>query len=166
MRTYTLRCELVARVPIRDAFAVFEDPYNLKKITPPWLHFQITTPARVRMQRGAEIDYEFRWLGVPLRWKTVITEYEPPHAFVDEALRSPYLFWKHRHTFRETPEGTIVADQVDYALPFGVLGAAVHEAVVARQLRRIFEFRQRAIAGLIGGAITRMQDPIITTGSA
>jgi len=25
---------------MRDTFAVFEDPYNLAKITPPWLNFQ------------------------------------------------------------------------------------------------------------------------------
>jgi ligand-binding SRPBCC domain-containing protein len=156
---YVLECEFVTRASISDTFAVFADPYNLAKITPPWLGFRIVTDGLV-MRRGAEIDYSFRSMGVPMKWKTVISAYDPPSLFVDEALRSPYKFWRHQHTFRETQDGTAVGDRVEYALPFGPLGHLVHAVAVAPQLRQIFNYRQEAIAKLLGGAV-RVRPPSI-----
>ena len=161
MRTYTLRCELATPVSVQAAFAVFEDPYNLAKITPPWLHFQILT-RDLQMRLGAEIDYLFRWNGLPLRWKTRISGYEPPFLFVDEAMRSPYLFWKHEHRFRPTEHGTVVSDEVRYAMPYGLLGHIAHQLAVANQLRTIFSFRQKAIAQLLGAEARSLAEPTIT----
>ncbi len=149
MRIQTLDREMISPVSVQQAFAVFENPYNLAKITPPWLNFRILTP-NLEMGLGAEIEYEFHWLGIPLHWKTRITEYEPPFHFVDEALKSPYLLWRHRHTFRALPEGALIADRVDYALPFGILGAAAHRLMVRRQLDQIFDFRQKVVAQMLG----------------
>ena len=157
---YTLECELTTRASLRDTFAVFENPYNLARITPPGLGFRILTEGLV-MRPGAEIDYELRWLGLPLRWQTLITAYDPPREFVDEATRSPYRYWRHRHTFYSSPEGTVVADRVDYALPLGPIGRIAHLAVVSHQLRRIFEYRQKAIGELLGGAIVSVKAPSI-----
>ncbi len=139
---------MIAPVSVQEAFAVFEDPYNLAKITPAWLHFRILN-RDLRMRLGAEIDYELRWLGIPLRWKTRIVEYEPPFQFVDEALKSPYLLWRHRHEFRPLLEGTAISDLVEYALPYGILGDLAHSVVVRRQLERIFDHRQRAVGELL-----------------
>lgn len=156
---YLLECELVTHASIEETFAIFADPYNLAKITPPWLGFRILTNG-LTMRRGAEIDYSFRTMGVPLNWRTVISAYDPPFSFVDEALRSPYKFWRHHHTFRETGEGTVVGDRVEYGMPFGPLGSLVHAVAVAPQLRRIFDYRQEAIAAILGGAV-RLSPPSI-----
>ena len=161
MQSYTLACQLVTTVSVEEAFAVFENPYNLARITPPWLNFQILTED-LQMRSGAEIEYLFRWNGFPLHWKTRITEYDPPFLFVDEALRSPYKFWRHYHSFRKTDRGTAVSDVVHYAMPYGLLGRAVHALAVSKQLTNIFEFRQKAIAELLGGEITDLQAPAIT----
>lgn len=157
---YVLECELVTAASLEDTFAVFADPYNLAKITPPWLGFHVLTE-NLSMRRGAEIQYLFRWLGLPMRWATEITEYDPPATFVDEARRSPYSFWRHRHTFRQTAEGTVVGDRVEYDLPLGVLGRMAHGIAVSAQLRKIFEYRQRAIAELLGGPPLRVATPAI-----
>jgi hypothetical protein len=154
MRIYTFECEITCRTSLEDTFRIFENPYNLAKLTPSGLGFRVLTENAV-MRKGLEIDYEFRWLGLPLRWKTLITEYEPPFLFVDEAVKSPYALWRHRHEFRAVERGTVVADRVDYALPFGLLGQAVQAAVVGRQVKEIFAFRQRTIQELTGGLITQ-----------
>ena len=161
MLTYTLEAELLVPVSTDQAFEVFENPYNLARITPPWLNFKILTEG-LQMKRGAEIDYEFRWLGVPMRWKTVITEYDPPFGFVDKALKSPYVLWHHRHTFRKEDEGTMVGDRIDYILPFGPFGQAIHSLVVANQLKQIFDYRQKAIIELLGGTASEIRPPTIT----
>jgi uncharacterized protein len=152
MKLYTLECEMLAPVAVREAFEIFEDPYNLAKITPPSLHFRITSKEKVEIRKGAEISYRLRVAGVPVAWTSVITEYEPPFFFVDEQARGPYRFWRHRHSFRPTEGGTIVGDRVEYALPLGWLGRIVNRLFVRRQLRRIFAYRQQALAGLMHGA--------------
>lgn len=150
MKTYRLHCELFAPVPIKAAFAVFENPHNLARITPPELGFRVLTP-NLKMRAGAEIDYTIRWLGLPMRWKTLITGYDPPHSFTDEQAKGPYTIWRHRHSFEAVDGGTRVIDDVEYVLPLGVLGQVAHAVMVERQLRGIFEFRQRALKTLIGG---------------
>jgi ligand-binding SRPBCC domain-containing protein len=149
VRTYTLDSELVTSAGLEEAFLFFEDPYNLARITPPWLGFRIVTE-NLKMRQGLEIDYEFRWLGLPLRWKTVITEYDPPFSFVDEAVQSPYALWRHRHSFYRTEGGTVVADRVDWALPLDPFSRPVAALIVARQLRAIFSYRQNAIRQILG----------------
>jgi ligand-binding SRPBCC domain-containing protein len=96
-----------------------------------------------------------------MKWKTEITEYEPPSMFVDEADAVPYSFWRHRHTFRETAEGTVVADRVEYDLPFGPLGRLAHGFTVAPQLRRIFDHRSERSRAFSAGPPLRVEPPSI-----
>src|SRR5690348_2269824 len=134
MHVYRLECEMLVRRSVDDVFSVFQDPYNLAKITPAWLRFRVTSNQKVMMRKGAEIEYSIRWLGLPMKWKTVIAEYNPPLEFVDEQAKGPYALWRHRHTFHQTPEGVRVCDRVEYALPLGRLGRMAHAFVVAQQL--------------------------------
>ncbi len=164
MQTYHLRCELITTCSLKDTFEVFKNPLNLAKITPRSLNFQVLT-TDVVMRKGAEIEYNIHWMGLPMHWKTLITEYEPPYLFVDEQAEGPYSLWRHRHTFEETAEGTKVGDHVEYALPFGKLGEIAHTLAVKKQLAGIFQFRQREIGKLLGGKTVQISGPVITTGA-
>jgi ligand-binding SRPBCC domain-containing protein len=161
MRTYHLQCELITSCPLLDTFEVFKNPLNLAKITPSWLNFQVVTKD-VQMRKGAEIEYNIRWLGLPMRWKTLISDYDPPNSFVDEQAKGPYALWRHHHTFEETAGGTKVGDHVEYALPLGKLGELAHTVMVKRQLEAIFRFRQREIGSLLGGKTVELMTPVIT----
>ena len=152
MKIYRLESTMSVPVSLREAFAFFEDPRNLARITPPWLNFRITTPEPIVMRKGAEIKYQIRWLGLPMNWKTVIAEYEPPFFFVDEQASGPYAYWRHRHEFKPTEQGALVSDRVDYALPLGPLGRLAHALAVDRQLRQIFDYRQEALSRILTGA--------------
>ena len=94
------------------------------------------------------IDYRVRVAGLPLRWRTLITAYEPPSRFVDEQLKGPYSFWHHTHEFVEVPEGTLVRDTVRYALPLGALGDLAAGAFVAADLEDIFRYRRKVIGAV------------------
>ena len=152
MKTYSLECSVSVPVSLQEAFAFFENPHNLARITPPSLNFRIASPERIQMRKGAEIDYQIRWLGLPLKWKTAIAEYEPPFFFVDEQVAGPYAYWHHRHDFKPTEYGALVSDRVDYALSFGPLGRLAHGLAVRRQLQAIFDYRQNALSAILTGA--------------
>lgn len=125
-----------------DAFAFFADAANLDRLTPPWLRFRIETPLPIALGPGVRLDYRLRLHGWPIRWRTEITEWDPPVRFVDEQRRGPYSWWIHTHTFSETPDGTEMEDVIDYETPGGAL---VHAAFVGRDLRRIFTWRAAAL---------------------
>ncbi|HEY6098360.1 MAG TPA: SRPBCC family protein, partial [Anaeromyxobacter sp.] len=119
------RAQTVAR-PRDEVFAFFADASNLEAITPRFLHFRILTPMPIEMRPGARIDYALSLFGVPLRWRTRITEWQPGVRFVDEQESGPYAFWRHTHEFESQGGSTRVRDVVDYAEPLGALGWAAH----------------------------------------
>lgn len=131
-------------VPIEQAFEFYVDAGNLGPMTPPWLHFEVTTPGELILRRGALLDYRLKLHGVPLRWQGRIEAWEPPLRFVDVQVRGPYALWEHTHLFE--PDGdaaTVIHDRVRYALPLGPLGALAHRLFVRRDLERIFDYRSQ-----------------------
>jgi ligand-binding SRPBCC domain-containing protein len=139
-------------LPRAQVFTFFAEAGNLQRITPPELEFTILTPPPLRLAEGALIDYQLRLFGLPLRWQTRITHWDPPHQFGDEQLRGPYKLWIHTHRFYEQEDFTTIADEVQYRLPLWPLGE-VASPLVRAQLQRIFQYRQQIIRKDLGGAV-------------
>jgi ligand-binding SRPBCC domain-containing protein len=135
-------------VPLHETFDFFARPGNLARITPPWLGFRIVSDD-LEMRRGLRIEYRVKPFGVPQKWVSEITAYDPPHRFVDEQRVGPYARWHHEHRFRAVDGGTEVTDTVRYALPFGLIGRLAHGVLVRRQLESIFDYREKALTELL-----------------
>lgn len=148
MAFHEIHRQLMIPRPLPDVFKFFARAENLEQITPPWLRFRIVS-APAEMRRGALITYALRVRGIPMRWLTEIEEWDPPHGFVDVQLKGPYKFWRHAHRFSAVDGGTLVEDSVRYALPFGLLGEAVHRLQVRRDISRIFDYRTERIRALL-----------------
>jgi ligand-binding SRPBCC domain-containing protein len=125
-----------------QVFSFFADPENLQRITPSWLHFQMISSPEIKITKGALLDYRLKLRGIPLRWQSEITVWEPPQRFVDRQTKGPYSLWVHEHTFREEEDGTTVGDHVEYAA-YG--GSLVHKFLIAPDLERIFRYRKRVL---------------------
>jgi len=154
MRCYTLQREQWVASPLQRTFPFFAKPENLALITPPSLGFCLLTPVPVAMEKGRIIDYTIRVMGLPVRWRTLITTYQPPRCFVDEQMIGPYSFWHHTHRFEPRDGGTLLYDDVRYALPLALIGPArdlVHTFYVRSSLERIFDYREQVFTRLFGG---------------
>lgn len=145
MRKKTFEQEIWLPRPREEVFRFFSDARNLETLTPPWLRFRIATERPIEMGVGTEIDYRLRIHGVPMRWRSSIDLWEPPHRFVDRQLRGPYRLWVHLHEFEERDGGTLCRDEVEYAVPGGEL---VDRLFVRRDLERIFRFRAETLKRL------------------
>ena len=142
---WLLRATQLIPLPREQLFPFFADARNLAVITPPRMGFRIRTPGPIVMGEGTLIDYTVRVAGVPVRWRTLISRWDPPNEFADEQLRGPYALWRHRHCFTAvTPEETRMDDEVLFQLPFAPLGD-VALPFVKRELRRIFRYRRAAV---------------------
>lgn len=144
---FRLESKLLFPAPLKDAFAFFADARNLEILTPPWIQFRIDTPLPIKMHAGTVIDYRLRIRGLPLRWRTLISVWEPPHRFVDEQVRGPYRFWRHEHRFEQRNAGTLMIDTVDYRVPGGRL---VNRWFVQPDVERIFGYRVEKLREVFG----------------
>lgn len=150
MATRVLEASLwVPRSP-DEIFPFFAAAENLDHLTPPWLGFEIRTPLPVAMAVGTTIDYRIRVHGLPLRWRTRISLWQPPHAFADEQLLGPYRQWQHLHTFRPENGGTRLSDRVVFRAPGGPFEPLLYHLLVKRDVSRIFEFRMEKMRELFG----------------
>lgn len=144
-RKFILRSEAVLEHSPEALFEFFSDAFQLEQITPSWLNFRILTPAPIKIRTGTLIDYSIRLRGIPIRWRTEISEWNPPFSFVDRQLRGPYLLWEHHHTFEQAAEGTLARDEVHYRVPGGRL---INWLLVKNDLIKIFEFRHQRMLEL------------------
>lgn len=139
-----LRLETFLPLAREEVFPFFANAENLERITPPGLGFSILTPVPIVMVEGCLIDYRLRLSGIPLRWRTEITGWDPPEGFTDRQIRGPYHTWVHRHTFEAVPGGTRIIDEVRFRLPAWPLTVPILPLIRGR-LRSIFAYRSAAI---------------------
>lgn len=142
MRVRDFESQLWLPQPRSKVFAFFPDAQNLDLITPPWLHFRTTTAGSGEMRAGTIMDHRLRIHGFPLRWRSKITDWEPPACFVDQQVRGPYRLWIHEHRFEERDGGTLVHDHVRYAVPFDFL---IHRLLIRPDIERIFAYREKKL---------------------
>ena len=146
MKTYNIKFEQFIDLPINDVFSFFSKPENLSLITPPRLKFDILTPSPVKMKEGQLIDYSLTIMYfIKLGWRTLITDYEKPHKFVDQQIKGPYSLWHHTHTFEEKDGGTLIHDNVTYAIPLGVVGQLLYAIYIKHDIKSIFKYRRKIL---------------------
>ena len=88
--------------------------------------------------------------GIKLNWMTEITHVKDKEYFVDEQRFGPYALWHHQHHFKEVDGGVQMIDLVHYAIPYGFIGRLANSLLVQSKLKKVFAYREEAIAHLFG----------------
>lgn len=135
--------------PPEQVFAWHRRDDALERLVPPWARVRVTRrPAA--LEEGARAELTLRLGPLPVRW--VAEHRDVRHlgsgggCFTDVQVRGPFARWEHTH--RILPDGhggTLLEDDIDYALPLGRLGRLA-EPLVARRLERMFTWRHRMTA--------------------
>ena len=144
---FELRASVHLSQDLDVVFNFFSDARNLELLTPPMLNFSTLTESPIVMKVGALIDYRLKIRGIPLRWRTEITAWDPPHRFEDTQLKGPYRQWIHEHAFVDEGDTTLMQDMVRYKVLGGRL---VHALLVKRDVVKIFGYRKQVLRDLWG----------------
>ena len=145
MKPYRYESETLLDAPLAQVFDFFSKAENLEALTPSTLKFQILTPLPIEIRKGTLIDYKLTLHGIPFRWRTEISIWEPNHRFMDRQLKGPYKMWEHEHRFAAEGDKTRMWDTVNYLLPGGPLGAIPHALFIRREIEGIFAFRSKVL---------------------
>lgn len=144
---YILRSRIRLPRTLEEIYPFFSEARNLERLTPSSVQFEVITPDPIEMHVDALIDYRLKIHHIPVRWRTRITAWDPPHRFEDVQDRGPYKQWIHEHLFVDEGETTMMQDTVRYRVHGGAL---VNWLVVERDVKKIFTYREVAIREIFG----------------
>ena len=137
---------------IDQVWDFISSPANLRKITPEYMRFNITSKLlSEKMYPGMIISYKVSpVLGIKMTWVTEITQVKEKEYFVDEQRVGPYTMWHHEHKIESIPGGVLMTDIVSYKPPFGFFGTIANTVLIKKQLNEIFDFRTSAMENIFG----------------
>jgi ligand-binding SRPBCC domain-containing protein len=158
--------------PVETVFDFFANPENLPRLMPAWQKARIEEATfapppprpggivsgggRIAAGKGTRMTISFRPVPFsPLRvpWDAEITEFAWNEHFCDVQHRGPFAYWRHCHRLetqrRDSRDGTLLRDHVEYELPLGVLGDLANAVFVRSQMGAIFRYRQQQTAALL-----------------
>lgn len=149
-----MRLIYTQKVPagIEEVWDFFSNPQNLVTITPREMHMRITNREEIgAIYEGMVISYRlYPFFDFPVRWSTQITHVGKPYEFWDEQKSGPYEVWRHKHLFREIPEGVEMTDIIEYKTPFGFFGEMLNQLLIHSRLEYVFSYRKKKIEEIFG----------------
>ena len=148
MNVYNLTKTQFLNCTIEEAWDYFSSPKNLKELTPEYMDFIIKSDlGDGTMYQGQIIEYTVKpIMRIPIQWITEITHLKQHFYFVDEQKSGPYRLWHHQHKFEKKDNGVLMTDIVHYALPLSFLGVIANSLFVKRQLKNIFDYRNKKVS--------------------
>ena len=144
---HQLKTEQFLNSNIDHVWDFMSSPRNLKKITPPYMGFDITsTDLPDKMYAGMIITYKVSpILSIPTNWVTEITHVSEKKFFIDEQRVGPYTMWHHQHFFKKHKNGVLMNDIITYKAPLGPLGVLANYLFISKKLKSIFEYRYKTL---------------------
>jgi uncharacterized protein len=141
MRHFVRRIHLSA--PIETVFTWHQREGAFHRLTPPWMKVQVLL-ADKSLEDGATVVLNIYVAGFPIRWELVHQNYEAGKQFEDIQRKGPFSYWKHTHRF--IPQGVdscILEDDMEYAMPGGILGYYLARFFIEPQLKKLFQYRHQ-----------------------
>ena len=120
-------------------------------------------PVSGRTSGFVEMGDLVRWEGWQLGFKqfhvTHITGFERPTFLQDTMSAGRFRTFQHDHRLQESPEGTLLEDELRFTLPFGVLGRAVARYVMVPHISKLLTSRFARIKRIAEGGDWRKYLP-------
>lgn len=130
-------------VPVEDAFAWHDRPGAFERLSPPWEKVEVLEQSG-SLEPGSRVIVRVPVGPFRLKWIAEHTGYKKNEFFRDVQVSGPFARWDHTHRFLpDGEENCLLRDEIEYALPLGILGNLFGGRGVARKLERLFAYRHR-----------------------
>ncbi len=126
---------------IEEVFEFISNPKNIESVYPKDMRFKVLEMPE-RIYNGAVVTMSALLMGQVFTWNTVIKDLNRPYGFVDEALDSPFRYWRHRHMLSSMDGKCIMKDRIEFSTALGFLGDRFAE----RMISNILEYRNTLIS--------------------
>ena len=131
--------------PADEVFRWHARPGAFERLNPPWDPAEVVSRSGGIEEEGSQVVLRVG----PLRQRWVAEHWgcRPGREFQDRQLAGPFALWRHAH--RMEPDGdaaSVLEDEIEYALPGGVIGDFVGSSFVRSTLERVFTYRHRVTA--------------------
>jgi ligand-binding SRPBCC domain-containing protein len=103
---------------------------------------------RGKLGLGDTVTWEASHLGVRQRLTARVTEFDPPHRFVDEMVQGAFRSFRHVHLFVADGSGTVMQDDFAFVSPFGPLGRLADALFLEAYMRKFLVERARVLREL------------------
>ncbi len=138
--------KFVVHSKLDNVWAFYTNIRHLETITPPQMELRILKTSDEIIKEGSET-----WLTGKIilrtKWHSRITIFKP-FRYVDEMIwaeneKPIFGYWKHEHVFEGEEGNTSVIDNIEFELPFGIIGRMFKQYAKSR-LRKVFGYRAAA----------------------
>ncbi len=86
------------------------------------------------IENGETVTWIGKHFGFYIKHKSIISEMEFPHYFVDEQLNGKFKSFKHKHTFKQENNSVIMIDELEYEVPFEFFGKLFNKLLLKKHL--------------------------------
>ena len=139
---FTMRSEIGA--PAADVFAWLSRPGAFERLAPPWEPVRTLERTGKAPEPGSRTVFQVRVGPFWRRWVAEHTSFEPGRMFRDEQISGPFARWVHTHTVEPMGQySCALQDDIEFAMPLGVLGSAFGAGYVRRRMASGFAYRHR-----------------------
>lgn len=168
MKRHVFRRRSRLRAPAEEVFRWHARPGAFERLNPPWDPAEVVSRSGSIEEEGSRVVLRVGPLG--RRWVAEHYGCRPGREFRDRQVAGPFASWNHAH--RIDPDGdqaSILEDEIEYALPGGVIGDRLGARFVRSTLERVFTYRHRATADDLdahGGCRGKEPMKVAVTGSS
>ncbi len=131
-------------VPVEHLFAWHERPGAFQRLAPPWDEIELLAP-HAGIRDGARVRVRMYAGPVPSTWHIEHRDYIANRQFRDVQLEGPFDEWVHTHRFEADGTGSVLEDDIRYALPLGPVGELAAGWFTRDTLDRVFTYRHRLL---------------------
>lgn len=141
----TIKLETEINAPIQTVFDLNRNIDMHKLSTSKSKETAIAGVTSGLINEGETVTWRGKHFGIYLTHKSLISQMEFPHSFIDEMVEGKFKSFKHQHVFYEKEGKTIMEDQIEYETPFGIFGSVFDTLILKNHLTTFIKERNEFI---------------------
>lgn len=141
----TIKLETEINAPIQTVFDLNRNIDMHKLSTSKSKETAIAGVTSGLINQGETVTWRGKHFGIYLTHKSLISQMEFPHSFIDEMVEGKFKSFKHQHVFYEKEGKTIMEDQIEYETPFGIFGSVFDTLILKNHLTTFIKERNEFI---------------------